>query len=517
MKKIEAEKKALREEEEKKRIKEEKRKIKENKQKQMDYCKKYISERCMSNPNIINLFENIINTNSKYIDKELENFSRFFNKGQRRFRNILNEYIIEILNNLDKETRSIKDIMKFCNSQNLFELIKQMDSTSFLKQKDIYSSNIYKDSKIFDSKKIIQTILNYCLNQPDDNEIIEIYKQRKKEIESKIKAEKRKNIYLGLYNYEAELATLPLYLIYFYAIVIICVLKLCDSIEEFNNNEELITMYNNLISVTTNSEYIKDKLYPIYKKFYVGNFKVKLSIEEFWIMMIIKNDNVENIEEYDNLKINKNNPKKSLVNILSRKIGEISKINENRAIIIIAKILGQQKEKLLDKDIYNIIVNMDDILNEITKEAKLNVAGAEKERILKGDLSKEIEFEKLSLDISNIKDGFAFETYIAKLYCKLGYTIEEVTKKSGDQGADVIAYKDNIKYVIQAKFYSNPVGNKAVQEVVASIGMYNANKGIVVTNSTFTLSAIELANANNIELVDGEKIEEFKKIIIDKM
>lgn len=47
--------------------------------------------------------------------------------------------------------------------------------------------------------------------------------------------------------------------------------------------------------------------------------------------------------------------------------------------------------------------------------------------------------------------------------------------------------------------------------------MYNANKGIVVTNSTFTSSAIELANANNIELVDGEKIEEFKKIIVDNI
>ena len=81
----------------------------------------------------------------------------------------------------------------------------------------------------------------------------------------------------------------------------------------------------------------------------------------------------------------------------------------------------------------------------------------------------------------------------------------------------VIAFKDNIKYVIQVKFYNNPVGNKAVQEVVASIGMYKVNKGIVVTNSTFTPQAVELAEANNIELVDGAKIEEYKKIIIDKM
>lgn len=84
-------------------------------------------------------------------------------------------------------------------------------------------------------------------------------------------------------------------------------------------------------------------------------------------------------------------------------------------------------------------------------------------------------------------------------------------------GADVIAYKDNIKYVIQVKFYNNPVGNKAVQEVVGAIGMYKANKGIVVTNSTFTDSAIELASANNIELINGEKIEKYKKEIIDNI
>lgn len=84
-------------------------------------------------------------------------------------------------------------------------------------------------------------------------------------------------------------------------------------------------------------------------------------------------------------------------------------------------------------------------------------------------------------------------------------------------GADVIAYKNDTKYVIQAKFYSNPVGNKAVQEVVASIGMYKADKGIVITNNTFTPSAIELAKANDIELIDGSKIEEYKKQILSKI
>lgn len=47
--------------------------------------------------------------------------------------------------------------------------------------------------------------------------------------------------------------------------------------------------------------------------------------------------------------------------------------------------------------------------------------------------------------------------------------------------------------------------------------MYKADKGIVITNNTFTQAAIELAKANNIELVDGGKIEEYKKQILSKI
>ena len=39
----------------------------------------------------------------------------------------------------------------------------------------------------------------------------------------------------------------------------------------------------------------------------------------------------------------------------------------------------------------------------------------------------------------------------------------------GDQGADLILKTPGIIYVVQAKFYGKPVGNKAVQEVVAAV------------------------------------------------
>lgn len=59
-----------------------------------------------------------------------------------------------------------------------------------------------------------------------------------------------------------------------------------------------------------------------------------------------------------------------------------------------------------------------------------------------------------------------FEKPIAILFRKMGYEAR-ATKLSGDQGVDVIAEKLNRVIAIQAKLYSNPVGNSAIQEVVA--------------------------------------------------
>ena len=261
----------------------------------------------------------------------------------------------------------------------------------------------------------------------------------------------------------------------------------------------------------------------MYKNLFKNIFKKNLSKEELkYICYMINNEKRLNIAKTTFLKnetieIEHIENKELLKNI--RKIEKttyyknIKQINVDELTFIIFCVFGglEREEKIL------LLENMQKIYNTLSQDLKKRELLKEKERILNGDMSKEIELQKLELDFSNIQNGYEFEEYVANLYKKMGYTIEEVTKKSGDQGADVIAFKDNIKYVIQVKFYNNPVGNKAVQEVVASIGMYNADIGIVITNSTFTSSAVKLAQANNIELVDGEKIEEYKKIIIDKI
>lgn len=100
-------------------------------------------------------------------------------------------------------------------------------------------------------------------------------------------------------------------------------------------------------------------------------------------------------------------------------------------------------------------------------------------------------------------NGHEYEYQVAKYLRGHGYTGVTVTKGSGDFGVDVIAHKGGHKYAVQCKYYSNPVGLSAIQEAVAGMAYYKCDRAMVVTNSTFTKAAHDLARANNVLLLDG--------------
>lgn len=110
-------------------------------------------------------------------------------------------------------------------------------------------------------------------------------------------------------------------------------------------------------------------------------------------------------------------------------------------------------------------------------------------------------------------DGLKFEKLCADILKKMGYENVEVTKGSGDQGVDVLAGRDGIKYAVQCKYYSEKVGNRAIQEIFAGKQFYHCHVGIVMTNNYFTQSAKELAKENGIILWDGDFLENFLKEI----
>ena len=103
-------------------------------------------------------------------------------------------------------------------------------------------------------------------------------------------------------------------------------------------------------------------------------------------------------------------------------------------------------------------------------------------------------------------EGHEFEKFCADILRKNGYVDVTVTQGSGDQGVDILANRDGVKYGIQCKCYTSDVGNKAVQEVYSGKAFYNCHVGVVLTNSYFTDSAVRLANNTGIVLWNRDRL-----------
>ncbi|HWB23338.1 MAG TPA: restriction endonuclease [Gaiellaceae bacterium] len=104
--------------------------------------------------------------------------------------------------------------------------------------------------------------------------------------------------------------------------------------------------------------------------------------------------------------------------------------------------------------------------------------------------------------------GYEFEDFLASVFTALGFDIQ-TTKRSADQGADLFAERFGRKIVVQAKNYSDSVGNAAVQQVLAAKTFFNCDDAMVVTNNYFTPSARQLADAGGVKLVDRRELQQY--------
>jgi len=167
----------------------------------------------------------------------------------------------------------------------------------------------------------------------------------------------------------------------------------------------------------------------------------------------------------------------------------------------------------LSKEINQTLNN----IKQERKEAKM-FRNSEKGAIQK-DTTTEIPNENIDTEIAVTETkpleviddidqltGEEFEKYIGDYFRSIGYKVI-VTPLSGDYGVDIIIENELVKIGVQAKRYTNTVGNSAIQEVVAGMKHYNLDKGMVITNNYFSRSAIALAKDNNIVLWDRDTIK----------
>ena len=119
-------------------------------------------------------------------------------------------------------------------------------------------------------------------------------------------------------------------------------------------------------------------------------------------------------------------------------------------------------------------------------------------------LSKNINIEEIDK-----LNGIEFENLLIKQFQNLGYKTME-TPASGDYGADIIVdTEDETRFIIQCKRFKSKVNLKAVQEVVGALAHFNGDIGIVITSSSFLNSAIKLAESNDIELWEKNRLMKF--------
>ena len=178
----------------------------------------------------------------------------------------------------------------------------------------------------------------------------------------------------------------------------------------------------------------------------------------------------------------------------------------NKGIIKHRHVLLRNYRKAIKKNDYGVVVSdtRKYAISEFLKSIAFNPLQMSKEEAI-DYVCRELESPSVTreneFDLSGIpQDWRDFEHWVAEALRAFGWEAD-ATSGSGDQGIDVIAKKNGISVGIQCKLYSQPVGNKAVQEAIAGARYYGLGISAVLTNGSFTKSATELAQAAQVILL----------------
>lgn len=276
------------------------------------------------------------------------------------------------------------------------------------------------------------------------------------------------------------------------------------------------------IIISNMSKEIKDintvirKSRPIYDEYYTSKlgFIYDDELYEIAIRMIVSKIDNKEISKVDkeilNLKDDKIDDYGSLDLHIKEWISALADKNKN---IDISKYVALKIANTVNPSNFDLYLNTLGMTNKYCKfyylKLEKNSKALDKERYLKGNFEREKREFRDEYSLFDVNTGEDFEKYLERLFKDLGYKVKRCGK-SGDQGADLLLEKEHFIYAIQAKYYNEKLGNTPVQEVVGALNYYDADQGVVVTNSVFTPSAKELAKVNNVILIDNKGL---KKLI----
>lgn len=139
----------------------------------------------------------------------------------------------------------------------------------------------------------------------------------------------------------------------------------------------------------------------------------------------------------------------------------------------------------------------------------MTIDSSEQREFIESAIAVNVSELKEALLANIIKKGpYFLEGLVGDLLEKMGYGKGQVTKKSGDNGIDVIM-KDELglfKIGVQVKCYTDKkVGGPDIQKLIGALARLKTKKGIMVTTSLFTSEAVRGIEYSDYEivLIDG--------------
>ena len=291
-----------------------------------------------------------------------------------------------------------------------------------------------------------------------------------------------------------------------------------------NDSSEFYKIISNLVSEFNDINLIIKKSRPLYDEFYTkylfsinkdiyyditiailaNHIKYKKFSNEQLELLEVGEKRFSNLSEFDS---NMDNWIKKITSDVNNRNLDIYSLLVQRTVLSI-----DSSNTLI---LFNALAHVSSYVDLYNRYVSSNNKYDDKERYLKGDFKKEQNEVNAKYVLNNIASGTQFELFLTNLFRDLGYKVKH-TGKAGDQGADLIIMKNNFVYAVQAKFYTGKLSNTPVQEIVGALKYYNANQGVVITNSSFTTGAESLAKSNDVILIDGKELRKLMELSFDE-
>jgi len=186
------------------------------------------------------------------------------------------------------------------------------------------------------------------------------------------------------------------------------------------------------------------------------------------------------------------------------------------AILLIPIVCGGGSYLAIDYLIQNKLQTMfaGEIGGTITVSVSLLVFALTAVAALKGFLGrkqrKALLAQTQSLDALRALSWQEFELLIAEVYRTEGFKVTELGGNGPDGGIDLTATASNgDHYLIQCKYFkTSKVGVKIVREMLGVLAKEGAHQAVVIATGAYTKDAIQFAEGQPIELIDGPRLIE---------